>query len=110
MRLNYQFSKFLEKTMKEHYLPTEHWTSPFRSKSGKLSPYNRNGKKMSSFTIKDKQAVWTTIASRSGFDAAREWTSRPPTWHFEVKCTNGPVAERFVWTPEDFEHVSTFPS
>jgi len=67
----------------------------------KLYEHGR-GRKASSFTIVDSDGAWTVLAAQSG---ASDWISEPPTWHFDVKATRGPLTERFPMTPAEFENV-----
>ena len=99
----------MTRTLKEGYRPEEHWTSPLRSRKEGMAPYDvSRAKKTSAFTIVDADGAWTTLAAQSGVPSASDWMSEPPTWHFDVKATRGPLAERFVMEPAEFENVSKF--
>jgi hypothetical protein len=58
-----------------------------------------------SFTLKDPDGAWTFLALKSGFFEAEDWMKMPPTWHFDIKTTRGPLDRGFVVSPEDFEKV-----
>lgn len=66
----------------------ENWTSKMQSLATESRFTGREGD-YSDFTYRDTDGSLTRYLTQQGFGEAQGWLGSPPTYHIEVKTTNG---------------------
>ncbi|KAI1092525.1 hypothetical protein F5B19DRAFT_502241 [Rostrohypoxylon terebratum] len=85
------FSRLLDFHLGEAYSPEQHWTSVLRTRAGH-TPYRRDSKYVSTFTIDDVTGAFANFLIHSGYRDAYKWKCNP-TFHIELVATESAVED-----------------
>ncbi|THH26616.1 hypothetical protein EUX98_g7565, partial [Antrodiella citrinella] len=79
----------------------EHWTSELRKHMPEYKDRPFEGTARAAFTYQDTEGKFTEILY--GLKVRDRWNPRWPTYHVDVKTTEGPMKDYFRMTKENFD-------
>ncbi|CZS90250.1 uncharacterized protein RAG0_01389 [Rhynchosporium agropyri] len=98
----------LSETLGQSYNATQHWTSKRRLRAG-LPEFSSIGPDtQSTFRFSDSGGSFTQLLAQADYPEARNWTTRPPRYHIDVKSSTGDLRADFLVTPAEFQRARKF--
>ncbi|KAF8849225.1 hypothetical protein BDZ45DRAFT_240473 [Acephala macrosclerotiorum] len=94
--------KVLAETLGQNYNPRQHWTSIRRAKAKFPAFHPKNN---AAFVFSDTSGSFTQLLASHEFPTAKNWITRPPTYHIDVKATRGDLKSEFVISQQEFERA-----